>query len=36
MKSRDYWNWLEEQPDHIRKSIIERSPWYTLSKDTPV
>ena len=36
MKNRDYWHWLEEQPDHIRKSIIERSPWYNLPKDTPV
>ena len=36
MKDRTYWNWLEEQPDHIRKSIIEKSPWYNLPKDTPV
>lgn len=36
MKNRNYWHWLEEQPDHIRKSIIERSPWYNLPKDTPV
>lgn len=36
MKNKIYWNWLEVQPDHIRKSIIERSPWYTLSEGTPV
>lgn len=36
MKNRDYWNWLEKQPDNIKKKIIEDSPWYNLPDGTHV
>ena len=36
MKDREYWSWLESQPDNIRKKIIEESPWYTLEAGTHI
>ena len=36
MKDREYWSWLESQPDNIRKKIIEESPWYTLETGTHI